>query len=279
MDIQQILKSAGKLSPSLEVLPKLLKLLGDSDSSLGDIIALIKLDPTLTAEIIRVSNSSFYGTTNKCNSIDLAVNRIGFVDVNKIVGALVGAKIFDSDYSLHKLKSHEMWAKSVKSGVIMHALSPRFGFNPDVMYTIGLLHSVGIVAINQYHKNVGITGYSEKKYPASLTAEDEKQLLGCNFAEVGAKLLEQMKFPAEIFQPIHYQANPIKSMSCATASSLMYLVSATIDHLANNTKEEDIYSAFKPDEIVLDNLGIKVEALIDAAIESESTFEWLANSI
>ena len=83
MDIDQVIECAGKLSPSVQLLPKLLKLLADPDSSLADIIAIIKLDATLTAEIIRVSNSSFYGSAEACNSIDQAINRIGFQDVNK----------------------------------------------------------------------------------------------------------------------------------------------------------------------------------------------------
>src|SRR5215216_135519 len=90
-----ILEQARKIPAAPQVLAGLCELLQDVNTDLDQIAAEIRFDPALTARVIRISNSPVFGSGQRLGSVDEAVNRVGFGEVLRLVGAATVAGMVD----------------------------------------------------------------------------------------------------------------------------------------------------------------------------------------
>ena len=67
-----------------EVATQLLRMTGDVDCEIGDIVALIKRDQSLTSHLLRIANSLRYSTGVTVSSVQQAVARLGLISVREI---------------------------------------------------------------------------------------------------------------------------------------------------------------------------------------------------
>lgn len=211
MEISQIITAVKNLPPSPEILPRLQTLVKDPDSKMDDIIDLISFDSSLTAQVIRISNSAFYSGSTPVASLEEAVNRIGLYEVYKLVSFVVTSQLFSSNMPVYKTSARSMWQNSVISGCICKHISCHFTLDPDTSYLTGLLHSIGKIVINAYYIEKGIEVYSDQD--DSITPEQEEALLGFNNSQVGAELLRMWKFREEVIEIIAKQYSPPQNIS------------------------------------------------------------------
>lgn len=275
MDLAEIVSGISDLSPAPKILPKLLKLLRDPDSTLEDIATLIKLDAALTAQVLRIANSAYYGGTNTCHSVEEAANRIGFDEVYNLVGALVANEVLGDELPIYCMESGELWADSIATGMVMQSLAPKVSIDPDTAYTVGLLHAVGRVVINRYHLEQGIEGYVEGLY--EMTPEKELEVLGFSYAEVGAHLLESWQFDPTITTPIACQELPATAPSEKQCTVLLSLVKDAVALLEEG--DTSAVNDFDPDPDLITQLGIDGGIIIDAVLDSQTRVEFLASTM
>lgn len=203
MDISTLIASVKNLPPSPQILPRLQKLVKDPNSSMDEIIELIKRDASLTAQVLRISNSAFYGGSTQVNNLEAAINRIGLYEVYKLVSFIVSSQLFANNLSIYKLNAKSMWQNSVISGSICKHLSTYFDLDAESAYLVGLLQNIGKIVINEYYLNQGIEIYNDQQ--ESVTPEQEVALFGFSHAAVGAELLRNWKFDEHIVQIIKNQ--------------------------------------------------------------------------
>ncbi len=81
MNLSELIENVDNIPPAVQTLPKLQSLLMSEDSSFDEIVELIKIDPSLTAHVLKLSNSAFYGQASHIDDIEEAVGRIGIQEV------------------------------------------------------------------------------------------------------------------------------------------------------------------------------------------------------
>ncbi|OYV45685.1 MAG: hypothetical protein B7X06_04240, partial [Verrucomicrobia bacterium 21-51-4] len=217
--IDQILESVKKISPAPQILPKMQKLLGDEYASLEDVTELIKLDSGLTAQIVRLSNSAYFGSVTPCHNIDEAANRLGFKEIYRAVSLAASRETLGSGAPLYGLNAKQIWCEALSVAMFLSHIARTLAFNVDTAYTIGLLHSTGKVAMSEF--------CSSQKIPIKgvnlSNATQEKKLLGYTHAQVAGCLLMQWKFPDNIRIPIEYQLNPLDAPDYQSMAAAMYM--------------------------------------------------------
>ena len=187
--VEDILKSVKKLPPTPQILPKLRELLKSEHAEIEDIKALIKVDQALSAQLVRASNSPFYGSSGPCNNIDDAITRIGFNEVYKLVAFVASSYVLKGGANVYEFKPNEVFHHSVTCATIMQMMAKFKGHGGDTAYSVGLMHLIGKIAISRY--------CSEKKLPFKLKGEckfdneQELELLGTDFTVVGSRLLTE----------------------------------------------------------------------------------------
>jgi hypothetical protein len=179
-----------------KVLPKLRRLLGDDNSSLDEIVGLIRIEPGIAARLLQVSNSAIYSKGERCSSVDEAVGRVGFQGVYDMVMHAVAAQVLVRPLTTYNLESDTLWRYSVVGGLAAEMLATVTGESRETGYTLGLLHQIGMVAIDGWAlRNEPTLGLAWRPFPREYTGS-ERALLGFTHADVGRPAVATMGVPA-----------------------------------------------------------------------------------
>lgn len=205
-----------------KVLPLLKHHLSNGNAPLHQIVDLIRLDPGIAARVLQTANSALYGAGIRCNSVEYAVNRIGFDRIFEIVANAVAEQVLVRPLTAYAIEADDFWSRSVACGIAAEALAADIGEDVNVAYTLGLLHGIGMVAINQWaERNAPTLGFFSRGFPRDAS-DSERSLLGCTNAEVGATVLRQWEFPAEMSEPLRWQYAPLDTLAYRKLNCTLY---------------------------------------------------------
>jgi HD-like signal output (HDOD) protein len=223
MNLNDVLAKADRLPPAPAVLPKLLALLNDMDSDPMDIVRLIKVDPSLTAQVLRLSNSVYYGMSTSSTSLDEAVNRIGFREVYKLVAMICSKDMLATKLDKLCIQEGQLWEQSITCGFVMEYLATKMRIDSSNCYTIGLLHALGKILITT-HPDFDYDDVFNKVEQEQLSLEKaEHACFGFTMAELAACLLEKWNFPPDICIPIRHQNSPDIAPQYKKQAGLLHL--------------------------------------------------------
>jgi HD-like signal output (HDOD) protein len=195
-----------KLPPFPAVALQLMGLL-DSDVPVKDVVKLLRMDPALSAEILRVSNSPLYGLSRHVDSVSHAVVVLGG-DAVKSLAFTVALGRFTQNFMRHK-GLRRCWDHSVACALIAEDLATFAGQSQDRAYTAGLLHDVGRLALlacypNEYENLLAVA--SENDFDFRTT---EKKLFEVDHCSAGHWLCTSWNLPADMTEAIagHHEAD------------------------------------------------------------------------
>lgn len=216
-----IVREVRNLPSAPKVLPRLKELLTDGNSAMHEIVALIRLDPGIAARVLQVANSAYFSKGVRCFTVDEAVNRVGYVEVYELVSFAVASQVLVRPLDVYGIEADELWKLSVAGALAAELLAQRTRQDRDVAYTIGLLHCVGMVAIDEWALRAGRklelthTGFPRE------AVESERAVFGFTQAETGAALLRHWDFPTSMSEPVRWQYTPRASASQAKMACLL----------------------------------------------------------
>ncbi len=190
------------------VLAGIVALIDSDTAGARRLVELIERDQSLTAKLLRLANSAFFGQSRRVSTVPRAILLLGFSTVRNLA---LGVKVWEAlagDVTRKRLE--ELWAHAVTVAVCAKALAGRLrACDPDEAFTAGLLHDVGrlVIAVrfrDMYWDTVG--GAAESEPIEQL----ERATFGVDHAEVGGWLLEAWALPPIIVEAVrqHHEAQP-----------------------------------------------------------------------
>ena len=218
MNLEFIAKSASQLFSLPEICIRLSDLVYDPDSSLQDIAELIAVDPSLSARLLKIANSSYYSFPSQVDTLSRAITLIGTADLYSLALATSTPDMFKALDGNDHINIEQYWRHSVITGLIGRSLgkqtNSRFSEN---LFLAGLFHNLGKLVILEQMPD---------KYIAieqQLSADEapwliEKRILDYTYADVGRALLECWKMPNNIIDMVANQHNPELAMDTNSAS-------------------------------------------------------------
>jgi HD-like signal output (HDOD) protein len=207
-----IVREVRHLPSAPKVLPRLKQLLSDGNSAMHEIVALVRLDPGIAARVLQVANSAYFSKGVRCFTVDEAVNRVGYDQIYDLVSYAVASQVLIRPLDVYGIEAEDLWKQSVACALAAELLARRVGQDRDIAYTVGLLHCVGMVVIDEWALRNGrklILKFAG--FPREAT-EAERAMLGFNQAEVGAALLRHWEFPHSMVEPLRWQYAPRSSV-------------------------------------------------------------------
>jgi HD-like signal output (HDOD) protein len=201
-DFKQAIQAIEALGSTPAVLVKVAELASDPNKDLDDISLVLRNDGPLAADIIRISNSPYYGPPTLHSNLNSAINYIGLREVTRVVTLSLARQLFARDLTSYGILAMDYWSDSVATALLMEALAKPAGLNPEDAYTLGILHAIGRVLINRVIDDTGFTIYWDGR---EAIEEWERKAVGFDFAEAGALLLEHWQFPAPMCEVIRGQ--------------------------------------------------------------------------
>jgi putative nucleotidyltransferase with HDIG domain len=196
----------------------------DSHSSAQNVVDILQYDQAITANILAVCNSAYFAANRPVHSLREALVRIGFNQLMEIILSRGSAFLFYRAFKGYDLEKGALWRHSVTCGLLSQVISRRLeGKSTPTQFTAGLLHDVGKVVLSEFVKDqYGEIKklVDEKGYPFM---EAEKEILGIDHAELGAKISEQWQFPEMIVSAIRYHHTPNRATQHRNLVNLIYL--------------------------------------------------------
>jgi putative nucleotidyltransferase with HDIG domain len=224
MNLNEMIISLKNLPPAPRVMPKLLKLLNNPNSLSTDIVELVELDASLTARLIGISNSAYYGSDAGITDLGEAVNRLGFKEIYRTITNVYAKSFVGQSIKSYQIDAEERWFNSVATGLVMEIMTLRWNKGDSAAaYTIGLLHDIGKTAINEIFGSQYASVLERVESEQMELRHAEKLAFGFDHAEAGAALLKSWGFPDEIVEPIEMQYEPENAANYRTFASMLHL--------------------------------------------------------
>ncbi len=269
-------KAADGLPPSPQVFGKLGKMLRDPFTGLNDITDLVNTDSSLTAQVLRLSNSALYGRSAPIDTLDEAINRIGFRELFKLVGMAAVSEVFSDRNHTYGIDGSLLWENSLCCGLAMEVFAQEVGQDEQEAYTLGLLRSFGKLVIDICSANrKDAIGYSIEDGPNLLDWEEAQ--FGTTNPQVAGFLLSTWNFPAETIDAIQIQYTPKGPKGQSQNAAMLNLSCSVAEDLGKALPGECAY--WGSSEACLQQLGLKPSHLEEAKEYAAETLDDVLASI
>ena len=248
--------------PSLYV--KLMDELRSPSPSIAKVGDVISSDVGMTAKILQLVNSAFFGISQHVSSPTQAVNLLGLETIKALV---LSAQVF-SQFEAERLPPHlakHLWKHSLATGAYARAIArieDSDAQTSDHAFMAGLLHDVGklVLAVNLFDRYSKALDLSQEERLPLINAE--LKTLGISHADVGGYLLGLWGLPDPIVEAVAFHHYPAE---CPAES----FIPLTAVHAANVFEHEmhadgtDVVSVVDPDYVSRLGLGNRLEAWQD----------------
>lgn len=173
--------------------------------SSSEIEGIIKVDPILTARILRTANASIYSRVREISSIKDAVTLLGIKKIKSLTILIVGSELFkDKKEDFYK----EFWLTSLNTAFLAKHIAEDTGkiSIAEDIFTTGTLHNIGQGILYNYDKETYISIL--KNSDSTSLKEQEEKSFGVSSNEVGYNILNNWDFPRVLTESIKNCLNP-----------------------------------------------------------------------
>jgi HD-like signal output (HDOD) protein len=192
-----------------EITVQIIELVEDPDSSARDLHSMISSDLALTARMLKVVNSAFYGLPRQIASINRAVSLLGLNAVKNIAVAASLAKLFrDGELGPH-FDARDLWLHSCVTASTARIIAKSNRKNAvDEAFLAGLVHDVGVL-VELQHDRATFAEAVKRSAAGRDLRECERECLGNDHEGFGAALCEYWKFPSSLVWVAGHHHDPV----------------------------------------------------------------------
>ncbi|WP_303850737.1 response regulator [Seleniivibrio woodruffii] len=264
-DVKSMVSRIDSLPSLPDTYLKVVDEMNSEDCSVAKVGALISSDVGMSANVLKLVNSSFFGFSNHISSPMQAVSLLG-LDVVK--GVLLTSHLFHSfkdentrNFSLEKMMSHSILVARIAKAIALHCKMDRK--TVDDCFIAGILHDIGkLIMLANFKVTYNVIIDNSKQENKSLWVS-EKDILGVTHSEIGAYLLGLWGMPNSIVEAVALHHTPNLSIN-GDISPL------TAVHLANVFEHRHVVLHENYEEHTLDMEYINRIGLTESIAELEA---------
>jgi HD-like signal output (HDOD) protein len=224
--IDGIPASLGSYAPVLEEIEAALESPQCSLVTLGDAI---EKDPDLTARLLRLGNSSFYGFSSRLATVTEAISLIGIQQVQDLILASSILEQF-AGVSDDFVSMESFWRHSLACGIGARLLAMERRLpKADKFFVAGLLHDVGRLVLFSRAPQAAQAVFELYRRDRILLRDAETRVLGYDHQMIAEALMQLWKFPVNLVQAVAYHHHPATCPNAREEAAVVHLS----DHLVN----------------------------------------------
>jgi putative nucleotidyltransferase with HDIG domain len=223
LTLDSLIGNLDQIPPFPRNLVLLTELLEKPDVNVDQVVSLIEYDPALTALVMRLCNSAYFGASSPASDLHEATARLGFNEIFQLVTSLGAAALLRPQQKGYGIEAGELWRHSVTSALIGKCIALDRDDNPSLVFTACLLHDIGKVALSRSLEEQYDQVLVETRRSQTPMLVVEQQLLGFDHAEVGGRLLERWQFAPRLAAAVRYHHDPAAAGEHASLAAYAYL--------------------------------------------------------
>lgn len=207
---------------------KLRQILDAPQSTVEDVAGLLAQDPNLSARILRLVNSAFFGFATEIDSITRAVNIMGFAQIHDLVLTVSTINAFHQ-VDRHLIDMKSFWINSLMTATLAKLMARQCNIvDTDRLFVSGILHDVGHLVLYSQ-----LPSYSEQLLTRAKDEQIaigvlEQQTYGFDYAQVGGALLQRWKLPSCFHESISRHTHVDGEQPYAVESAILQLATAMV---------------------------------------------------
>lgn len=206
--LSKILLTVESLPSMPEAGTKVLALLKEPNVAAAEIEKVLRRDPGLTTNVLKLANSAYFGIPSKVGSVRQAFILLGAKRFTQLVLTTCTCSLMDKAVEGYESPPGELWRHSIAVATAAEALVKYKKIaEPKDVFTPALLHDIGKLVLGRLVKEEFES--ISKIVATGVTYEiAENMVLGTDHAEIGAQILGHWSFPQDIIFAVRFHHNP-----------------------------------------------------------------------
>ncbi|GAB4268847.1 HDOD domain-containing protein [Deferrisoma sp.] len=272
MTLDDLVARAGELISLPEACLRLNDVLADDRSTAEDVAETLRTDPALSARVLKLVNSAFYGLPRRVETVTHAVALLGREEIRTLALATAAAETFakvpPEDVNVDSFWRHSVYTAAVASVLVRERRAGR-----ERAFLAGLLHDVGWLVLLHLDPEGSrrVLEADGEGWARLLAAEQEHW--GFTHADVGARLLEQWDLPESLWAPVAFHHAPSRARVHPADAARVHLANAVASLREPGILCVEPGEALCADEAAWAAAGVTPEGLEALLPEAEERFD------
>ncbi|MCD8515469.1 MAG: HDOD domain-containing protein [Burkholderiaceae bacterium] len=258
MQLEELLAKAKALPSIPRVVSDVMSELNKEEPDARRIGDMVATDPGLTARMLKLANSAFFGLSREIVSVQEAAIVLGFNHTRTLIQAVALSSSFKT---VPGVNLEQFWRYSLNTAKICKTLAKSMRQNDGVAFTAGLVHAVGDLVMH--------IGMPEEVAKIDWTvspldmkrAEVERAALGYTYADVSAAFALKWDFPEAIVKALQHQLVPFEGDIYEPMAGIVHMASWRARAQEINMDREGLAATF-PDVVAI-LLGLDLDMVLD----------------
>ena len=241
-ELDELVQEIAELRPLRQSAVRVLTLTEGERFSAQELAGAISADAVLSAKMLRLANSAYYGFPRKITTIRDAIVLLGFRAVRS---AVLAAGMIEVLPGSNALDYDRFWQFSVTVGMLAEIQARAIGRHLDVAFTAGVIHNIGRLALDQHRSSAFREVLNSVGHGVDII-EAERRVLGFTEADLGGALALRWNFPDELVDAVANHALELKQLSdqqsltaCVVRARLFAHSLGVTDGVASERPESD----------------------------------------
>ena len=260
-----------KLFPSMPATgAKMLRMLEDPETTVDEIEDVLRHDPGLTGNVLKLANSAYFGIPSKIGSVRQAVVLLGTKRLIQLVIASCVSAVMDQPVPGYDLPPGDLWRHSIAVSIAAEALiRNKRNIETEDIFTPALLHDIGKLVLGHFIKDdlEAIENIAAKGVPYVVA---ENMVLGTDHAQVGAQILTRWSFPSDVVDAVRWHHDPDLSDRSSIPIDIVYLANFLCQTNGTNSECEGHDIEISPS--LIERMGIDIRQFKEIA---DKTAQWV----
>jgi len=237
LDPQELVRETGHLPSLPSIFGELVDLMSDPSSSSGMFAKVIQRDTAVSARLLKLVNSPYYGFPSKIETISRAITLVGTKELSALTLAMSVLKLFkDIPAELVNMKS--FWKHSIACGLVARMFAEKKGdADSEPFFVGGLLHDVGRLILYMRMPAESGRTLSIALSENILLFGAERRLFGFDHGELGGMLLKHWRLPERMADMVGHHHAPEKAGDPLSAG-ILHLADIAVNAVAIGTSGE-----------------------------------------
>ena len=260
----KLIEKLPRLSTVPNVYSRVNAAVNDPNSQAAKVGEIISSDQALTAQLLRLVNSAFYGFPGKVDNVSRAVTIVGFKQTRELVLAASIMKNFKGEGGL--INMEEFWKHSLAVATISKIIAEVSGNKKhmEALFTAGLMHDIGRLIMMEKSDEIDLAGIFETAKSQNMPVyKVEKAKAGFSHNEVGEALASKWNLPPLLRETIAFHHTPARALQFKPETAIVHLAEVLAHTMSLGNSGDEAVPIL--DTNVLKTLTININSLDQVA--------------
>jgi HD-like signal output (HDOD) protein len=213
-----------------DIFIRLKTVVDDPESSMADVADVVAADPALTARLLKIANSPFFAFPARITTVARATSLLGTQQIHDLVLATTVTEAF-SGIPIDIISMREFWSNSIRCGLLSRRLAQECNvLDSERLFVEGLLHDIGHLIMYQSLPEASAAALRESQQQDRPLFLVERELIGCDYGQVGSALMDSWYFPPGLIESVLCQNEPARAEEFPLEVAILHIAVRLKEH-------------------------------------------------